>query len=101
MIRLREELASALSALQDTARSIAEAQQEAGLALDEEEYVESFAPFLMDVIHAWSRARGPTAAFPCHYCDLFVAAHGVGDQDRCDPGLHCMWGHQHASFMQA
>lgn len=62
MIRLREELAGALSALQDTARSIAEAQQEAGLAMDVEEYVESFAPFLMDVIHAWSRVRGPTDA---------------------------------------
>ena len=62
MIRLRQELASALSALQDTARAIAEAQQEAGLALDEEEYVESFKPFLMDVIHAWSRVRGSTAA---------------------------------------
>lgn len=63
MIRLREELASALSALQDTARSIAEAQQEAGLVMDAEEYVESFAPFLMDVIHAWSRVRGSTDAF--------------------------------------
>ena len=63
MIRLREELASALSALQDTARAIAEAQQEAGLAVDEEEYVESFAPFLMDVIHAWSRVRGSADAW--------------------------------------
>ena len=59
VIRLREELAGTLSALQDTARSIAEAQQEAGLAMDAEEYVESFAPFLMDVIHAWSRVRAP------------------------------------------
>ena len=57
MIRLREELAGALSALQATARGIAEAQREAGLELDVDAYIESFGPFLMDVIHAWSRVR--------------------------------------------
>ncbi|KAK9838518.1 hypothetical protein WJX81_004706 [Elliptochloris bilobata] len=69
MIRLREELADALSALQDTARCIAEAQQEAGLAANVEEYVESFKPFLMDIIHAWS--RGATFEQICKMTDIF------------------------------
>ena len=40
--------------LQDSARKIARVAIEAKLELDEEKYVESFRPHLMDVVHAWS-----------------------------------------------
>ena len=39
--------------VQDSARKIARVAIEAKLDLDEEEYVESFRPHLMDVVHAW------------------------------------------------
>ena len=40
--------------VQDSARRIARVSIEAKLDLDEEQYVESFRPHLMDVVHAWS-----------------------------------------------
>ena len=42
------------SVLQDTARRIARISIEAKLDLDEETYVESFRPHIMDVVHAWA-----------------------------------------------
>ena len=46
--------ASVFLSLQDSARKIARVAIEAKLELDEEKYVESFRPHLMDVVHAWS-----------------------------------------------
>ena len=40
--------------LQDSARRIARVTTEAKIELDEEQYVESFRPHIMDVVHAWS-----------------------------------------------
>lgn len=40
--------------MQDSARRIARVSMEAKMDLDEENYVESFKPHLMDVVHAWS-----------------------------------------------
>lgn len=40
--------------MQDSARRIARVSVEAKLDVDEENYVESFKPHLMDVVHAWS-----------------------------------------------
>ena len=50
-IKLRHELAVPLAALQETARAIAEVQREAGLDVNPQQYVESFRPTLMDIIH--------------------------------------------------
>ena len=40
--------------MQDSARRIARIAIESKLVLEEESYVESFRPHLMDVVHAWS-----------------------------------------------
>lgn len=39
--------------LQEYARRIAKVTKESKLEIDEEKYVESFKPHLMDVVHAW------------------------------------------------
>ncbi|PRQ37001.1 putative RNA helicase [Rosa chinensis] len=55
-IQLRSELARPLQQLQDSARRIAEIQNECKLETDVDEYVESTVrPFLMDVIYCWSK----------------------------------------------
>ena len=59
-VKLKAELAQPLAELQDTARAIAEVQRECKLEVDPDEYVESFKPFLMDVLYAWSKV--PTLA---------------------------------------
>ena len=56
-VQLKRELAGPLSQLQETSRSIAEVQRECKLEVDTDQYVESFKPFLMDVIYAWSKVR--------------------------------------------
>lgn len=56
-MKLKTELAEPLAALQDTARAIAEVQRECKLEIVPDDYVESFKPFLMDVIHAWSKVQ--------------------------------------------
>lgn len=43
--------------MQDSARRIARVSAEAKLDIDEDKYVESFKPNLMDVVHAWSSVR--------------------------------------------
>lgn len=52
--KLTEELSGPLKMMQDSARRISRVATEAKLDLDEEMYVESFRPHLMDVVHAWS-----------------------------------------------
>lgn len=54
-VHLKRELAGPLSQLQETSRSIAEVQRECKLEVDTDQYVESFKPFLMDVVYAWSK----------------------------------------------
>jgi ATP-dependent RNA helicase DOB1 len=44
-------------ALQDAARGIASLSKEAGLEVDEEEYLGSFRPSLMDVFYSWSKGK--------------------------------------------
>jgi hypothetical protein len=43
--------------LQDAARGIASISREAGLEVDEEEYLGSFRPSLMDVFYSWSKGK--------------------------------------------
>lgn len=56
-MKLTKQLAEPLAALQETARTIAEVQRECKLEVDPQEYVESFKPYLMDVIYAWSKVE--------------------------------------------
>lgn len=54
---------------QDTARRIARVSKEAKLEIDEEEYVTSFKPNMMDVVHAW--CKGATFLEICKMTDIF------------------------------
>ncbi|KAJ3090361.1 ATP-dependent RNA helicase mtr4 [Quaeritorhiza haematococci] len=67
--KLREELATPLRLLQDLARRIAKVSQECKLQVDEEEYVQSFRPDMMDVVYAW--CQGATFATICKMTDIF------------------------------
>ncbi|BFZ16879.1 hypothetical protein BsWGS_19918 [Bradybaena similaris] len=53
MPKLGEELAGPLRIMQDTARHIARISREAKLELDEEAYVDSFRPHMMDFVREW------------------------------------------------
>ncbi|XP_005095875.3 exosome RNA helicase MTR4 [Aplysia californica] len=69
MPKLGEELAGPLRQMQDTARRIARISREAKLELDEETYVDSFRPHLMDVVNSW--CNGCTFAHICQMTDVF------------------------------
>eukprot|EP01026_Neomeris_dumetosa_P046115 TRINITY_DN3920_c0_g1_i3.p1 TRINITY_DN3920_c0_g1~~TRINITY_DN3920_c0_g1_i3.p1 ORF type:complete len:472 (-),score=75.96 TRINITY_DN3920_c0_g1_i3:368-1783(-) len=57
LIRLSKELSKPLQSLQNTARQIAEISCESGLEMDAEEYVESFKPYLIDIIYSYSQGK--------------------------------------------
>ena len=59
--------------LQDTARRIARVSKEAKLEIDEEIYVDSFRPQMMDVVHAW--CSGATFLQICKMTDIFEGNH--------------------------
>ncbi|XP_038074593.1 exosome RNA helicase MTR4-like [Patiria miniata] len=67
--RLSEQLSGPLRQMQDSARRIAKVSSEAKLAVEEEDYVESFKPQMMDVVFAW--ANGSTFAEICKMTDVF------------------------------
>ena len=62
-------LVAALQAVQDTAERIATVCVEEGLEMDKEEYAQSFAPTLMDVVYSW--AVGKTFVECLAKTDLF------------------------------
>ncbi|EDV98757.1 exosome RNA helicase MTR4 [Drosophila grimshawi] len=63
------ELSGPLRALQNLARRIAKVSTECKLNLDEDNYVEKFKPFLMDVVLAW--CKGSTFLSVCKMTDIF------------------------------
>ncbi|XP_074640522.1 exosome RNA helicase MTR4-like [Tubulanus polymorphus] len=67
--KLSEELSGPLRIMQDTARRIARVSREAKLEVDEETYVESFKPHMMDVVHAW--CNGCSFAQICKMTTVF------------------------------
>ncbi|KAF5399384.1 Superkiller viralicidic activity 2 [Paragonimus heterotremus] len=69
MPQLTKELSDALRTLQDTARRIARISNECRLKVDEDAYVDSFKPHLMDLVDAWT--RGASFAKICSMTDLF------------------------------
>jgi ATP-dependent RNA helicase DOB1 len=64
-----EELSGPLRQMQDLARRIAKVSAECKLEVDEESYVNSFKPFLMDVVLAW--CKGATFLNLCKMTDIF------------------------------
>ncbi|XP_075039653.1 exosome RNA helicase MTR4 [Mixophyes fleayi] len=69
MPKLTEQLAGPLRQMQETARRIAKVSAEAKLEVDEEMYLSSFRPNLMDVVYTW--ANGATFAQICKMTDVF------------------------------
>jgi ATP-dependent RNA helicase DOB1 len=54
MPKLKENLSGPLKQMQDSARRIARVSNESKLPVEEDVYVASFKPHLMDVVHAWA-----------------------------------------------
>ncbi|RKP16157.1 Skiv2l2 protein, partial [Rozella allomycis CSF55] len=67
--KLKSELAKPLKLLHDTARKIAQVSKESKLNINEEDYVNSFRPELMDVVYAWS--QGAKFSQICKMTDVF------------------------------
>ncbi|XP_053677415.1 exosome RNA helicase MTR4 [Anopheles nili] len=64
-----EELSGPLRQMQDLARRIAKVSNECKVEVDEERYVESFKPFLMDVVLCW--CKGASFSQLCRMTDIF------------------------------
>jgi ATP-dependent RNA helicase DOB1 len=54
-VRLKEDLAGPLRILQETARRIAKVSNESGIALVEDEYVQTFKVEMMDAVLQWCK----------------------------------------------
>ncbi|KAJ8405700.1 hypothetical protein AAFF_G00316800 [Aldrovandia affinis] len=69
MPKLTEQLAGPLRQMQECAKRIAKVSAEAKLEVDEETYLNSFRPHLMDVVYTW--ANGSSFAQICKMTDVF------------------------------
>jgi len=69
MPKLTDALSGPLRTMQDMARRIARVSKEAKIEVDEDDYVEKFKPFMMDVVHEW--CKGASFATICKMTDLF------------------------------
>ena len=69
MPKLTEQVAGPLRQMQECAKRIAKVSAEAKLETDEETYLSSFKPHLMDVVYTW--APGVTFAHVCKMTDVF------------------------------
>ncbi|XP_076033636.1 exosome RNA helicase Mtr4 [Oratosquilla oratoria] len=69
MPKLGEELSGPLRQMQDMARRIARVSHECKLEINEDEYVEQFKPFLMDVVYDW--CSGSSFMEICKKTDIF------------------------------
>lgn len=67
--KLREDLAAPYRQLQEYARKIARVSQESKLSIDVEEYVQSFSPYLMEVVYSW--CKGAKFSEICSMTDIF------------------------------
>lgn len=68
-VKFSEELSAPLRQMQDLARRIAKISNECKLEINEEDYVEKFKPYLMDIVHAW--CKGATFIDVCKMTDIF------------------------------
>jgi len=69
MPKLTEALSGPLKQMQDLARRIAKVSVDAKLEIEEDDYVEQFKPFMMDIVSAW--CKGATFGEVCKMTDLF------------------------------
>lgn len=69
MPKLSESLSGPLKQMQDLARRIAKVSVEAKLEMEEDEYVEQFKPYMMDIVAAW--CKGCSFGDVCKMTDLF------------------------------
>jgi len=69
MPKLTDALSGPLRTMQDMARRIAKVSREAKLELDEDDYVERFKPFMMDIVHEW--CKGASFLSICKMTDMF------------------------------
>ncbi|KAG8235608.1 hypothetical protein J437_LFUL014653 [Ladona fulva] len=67
--KLTTELSGALRQMQDLARRIAVISREAKLDVNEDNYVDQFKPFLMDIVYAW--CKGASFAQLCKMTEIF------------------------------
>ncbi len=68
-VKLKEELATPLRVLQETARRIARVSKESRLPINEDEYIKSFRVELMDAVMQW--CKGAKFADICKLTDVF------------------------------
>ena len=69
MPKMSGELSGPLRTMQDMAKRIASVSKEAKIEIDEEEYVQKFKPYMMDVVFEW--CKGATFMKICQMTDLF------------------------------
>ena len=55
--------------MQDMAKRIATVSKEAKIEIDEEQYVQKFKPYMMDIVFEW--CKGATFMKLCQMTDLF------------------------------
>eukprot|EP01135_Chromosphaera_perkinsii_P004186 Nk52_evm5s271 gene=Nk52_evmTU5s271 len=67
--KMAESLKGPLQQMQESARRIAKVSIESKMQLDEEEYVNSFKPQMMDLVHAW--CKGAKFSDICKMTDIF------------------------------
>ena len=69
MPRLSEALSGPLRKMQEMARRIAKVSRDCKLEVDEEAYVETFKPFMMDIVHEW--CNGASFSQLCKMTEIF------------------------------
>ncbi|TRY74562.1 hypothetical protein TCAL_00692 [Tigriopus californicus] len=69
MPKMTEALTGPLRQMQDMARRIAKVSKEAKINIEEDAYVETFKPFMMDIVHEW--CQGSSFLNICKMTDLF------------------------------
>ena len=69
MPKLTGELSGPLRTMQDMAKRIATVSKEAKIEIDEEQYVQKFKPYMMDVVYSW--CSGSSFLEICKMTDIF------------------------------
>ena len=69
MPKMSNELSGPLRTMQDMAKRIATVSKEAKIEIDEEQYVQKFKPYMMDIVFEW--CKGASFMQICKMTDLF------------------------------
>ena len=65
----QKNISGSLRQMQDMARRIAKVSRECKLEMEEDDYVERFKPFMMDIVHQW--CKGSSFLTICKMTDMF------------------------------